>query len=166
MIKTINPITVNVGGNRQEQRVVLMSIGQEYTEVETVHSTDDDGNYLVDSAGIPVMTEQKYRIFPISIFMKLESLEVQTYAGLNPNGIVTVGGDTYVLFQTRKATYKEETFRVLFDSMTIGDFENQKDNLFISQVDYVTQNFDSWTLERQIVTGDYFGLTANDLEVV
>ncbi|MFT5450625.1 MAG: hypothetical protein ACI9N9_000102 [Enterobacterales bacterium] len=161
MIRTKLNVNINIGGNRTESRTLLFILGA------TVNGFDG-ANEIVQ--------------FPIRTFKKLtaEEIPVLTYmVGSTPEseGVIqsriegmpamkTSNGDVYLGITQRSAIYKKSTFDTIVGTTMIKDFDAIKYTLMISQIDYVTNDFDNWGLIEQYKVGDYYGLVSDQLEII
>lgn len=64
-----------------------------------------------------------------------------------------------------KIVFKESTIQQLFGSMTLADFQNEKNkSLLIGQIDFINKY--EWTGNEAMPEIRYWDLTASDLEIV
>lgn len=156
MIRTKLDVSINVGTGRQEQRTLLFVLGP---AINGARSQTDE---LVQ--------------FQIMTFKKLTAQEAATLTSNVGGQLVSNieghfinvldNGDVYFSIDQRIAVYKKSTFDTVVGETKIKDFDLVKYTLMISQIDYVTNSFDSWDLIEQYKVGDYYGLVSDQLEII
>lgn len=148
MLLTSVQKTINLGGNRTETRTLLFEVGLK-----------NEGYKLID--GQNVLMAQ----FPVKIYKELTASEAVefTAAGLE---VFTASSDgrAFMLINQRNAEYKKSTLDLVVGETLYKDFDNVKYNLMKGEIDRVTNLFDSWDAVEQMKVGDYYGVTASELE--
>jgi len=67
-------------------------------------------------------------------------------------------------FKENKAVFKLSTFNNLFGALSINDFEADKDQILIDQIDYINKHV--WTGNEPMKKNSYWSLEKTDLEIV
>jgi len=140
--------TINVGGNRTEDRTLAFEVGLKNEGYATVN-------------GEQVLMAQ----FPVKIYKELTAQEAIEFTAA---GIETMtnplDGRVFMQIDQRNAQYKKSTLDVVVGETLYKDFDNVKYNLMKMEIDRVTSLFDTWDSVEQMKVGDYYGLTAAELE--
>ena len=143
MLITNTQKTINVGGNRTEQRILMFDVGLK------------NEGYI----GSDLMAQ-----FPVKIYKELTASEALLYNGAGLEVLAMGDGRVFTLINSRNAMYKKTTLDVVVGNTLYKDFENVKYMLMKAEIDRVTQLFDSWDVIEQIKVGDYYGVTAAELD--
>ncbi len=140
--------TINLGGNRTESRTLVFEVG-----------IKSEGYANID--GVNVLMAN----FPVKVYKELTALEALdfTAAGIE---IMTNSSDgrVFMLIDQRNAQYKKSTLDVVVGDTLYRDFETVKYNLMKLEIDRVTSLFDTWDAVEQMKVGDYYGVTAAELD--
>ena len=159
MIKTKLDVTINVGGSRTENRTLIFDLGL------AVNGFSQTGQLVQ---------------FPVLVYKKLTGAEVAILTRVipTPEGdklepviegqIIKVlsNGDVYIMIESRIASYKISTYNTIMGDTKISGFEAAMYTVMMSQIDYVTANFNNWDLIEQYKVGDYWGLIEDQLEII
>jgi len=140
--------TINLGGNRSESRILAFEVG-----------IKSEGYANID--GVSILMAR----FPVKVYKELTALEAVEFTAAGIETMTNnVDGRVFMVIDQRSAQYKKSTLDVVVGDTLYRDFENVKYNLMKLEIDRVTSLFDTWDAVEQMKVGDYYGVTAAELE--
>jgi len=140
--------TINLGGNRSESRILAFEVG-----------IKSEGYSNIDGASILMAR------FPVKVYKELTALEAVEFTAAGIETMTNnVDGRVFMVIDQRSAQYKKSTLDVVVGDTLYRDFENVKYNLMKLEIDRVTSLFDTWDAVEQMKVGDYYGVTAAELD--